>query len=281
MRRQASATRGRSAVSLNNLGLVQQDSGNQQAALDAFDQALRIRREIGDLVGVSRHARQPGHGRASARRGRQGARLLFRRLTRPPRRRAIATGIALILTNLGATLQPAGRRGEGDPRSSSRPRTSPTSWAIKLGLAEARRGFGKAYLARREFAKARDCTRRAVDLFAEAESKVQLGVALRSLGEVTEAAAEGDNALGEAAEHLKRSIAIFEEIGNDVELARSCRAYAALLRRMPEHARDATVAARGPGDGRPSRRHLREDEGDGRQLFRRRRPMSAGGPGSG
>jgi hypothetical protein len=49
--------------------------------------------------------------------------------------------------------------------------------------------------------------------------------------------------MGEAAEHFKRSIAIFEEIGNDVELARSYRAYAQLLRRMPEHARDATVAA--------------------------------------
>ncbi len=72
---------------------------------------------------------------------------------------------------------------------------------------------------------------------------MQLGVALRSLGEVTEAAGHGSNPLGEAAEHLKRSIAIFEEIGNEVELARSYRAYAALLRRMPEHARDATVAA--------------------------------------
>ena len=91
--------------------------------------------------------------------------------------------------------------------------------------------------------RARECTRRAVELLSEAESKVKLGAALRTLGEVTEAAAQGSNPLGEASEHLKRSIAIFEELGNDMELARSYRAYAALLRRMPEHARDATVAA--------------------------------------
>ena len=47
----------------------------------------------------------------------------------------------------------------------------------------------------------------------------------------------------DAAEQLKRSIGIFEEIGNDVELARSCRAYSDLLRGIPEHATDHAVAA--------------------------------------
>ncbi len=82
-----------------------------------------------------------------------------------------------------------------------------------------------------------------MDLLTEAECKVKLGAALRALGEVTAAGGEGGRPMADAAEHLKRSIAIFEEIGNDVELARSYRAYAELLRKMPEHARDATVAA--------------------------------------
>jgi hypothetical protein len=56
-------------------------------------------------------------------------------------------------------------------------------------------------------------------------------------------AGDGSNPLGEAAEHLKRSIAIFEEVGNDVELARSYRSYADLVRKMPEHARDEILAA--------------------------------------
>jgi hypothetical protein len=82
-----------------------------------------------------------------------------------------------------------------------------------------------------------------VELFSETESKVQLAVALRSLGEVTAAATAGGAGLREAADHLKRSIAIFEEIGNDVELARSCRAYAELLRQLPEHATNPALAA--------------------------------------
>ena len=40
--------------SLNaNLGLVQHDSGNHKAALVAFDEALHVRRGIGDVVGGS------------------------------------------------------------------------------------------------------------------------------------------------------------------------------------------------------------------------------------
>ena len=38
--------------------------------------------------------------------------------------------------------------------------------------------------------------------------------------------------------HLLQSIWIFEEIGNDVEVARSCRVYADLLRVSPEYSVD-------------------------------------------
>jgi hypothetical protein len=36
---------------------------------------------------------------------------------------------------------------------------------------------------------------------------------------------------------------MFESIGNDIELARSCRAYAALLKESPEHTKDPQVRA--------------------------------------
>ena len=229
------------AVSLNNLGLVQQDSGNYQAARDAFDQALRIRREIGDPVGGSRTLDSLG-AVAQAMGDDEKALARFQEAYDAAKETGDRNGIALILTHLGATYD---RRGDSAKAVSLLKHAEDLADELgdRVGLAEARRGLGAAYAARREYSKARDCTRRAVDLLAEADSKVKLGAALRSLAEVTEAAAHGNNPLGEAAEHLKRSIAIFEEIGNDVELARSYRAYAELLRRMPEHARDATVAA--------------------------------------
>ena len=107
------------------------------------------------------------------------------------------------------------------------------------------RGLGKAYLAQREYTKARECTARAVEIFREIQSKVQLGVALRSLGEVMAAGSAGGEGLADRARATSCSrSAIFEEIGNDVELARSCRAYATLLEGTMDFASDLSDARR-------------------------------------
>ena len=82
---------------------------------------------------------------------------------------------------------------------------------------------------------------RAVEIFREIQSKVQLGVALRSLGEVMAAGSAGGETLLQARAHLLQSVFIFEEIGNDVELARSCRVYAVLLRASPDFQTDAAT----------------------------------------
>jgi len=74
------------------------------------------------------------------------------------------------------------------------------------------------------------------------QSKVQVGVALRSLGEVMDAGSAGGGELLTARAHLLQSIWIFEEIGNDVELARSCRVYATLLRASPDFEADPANA---------------------------------------
>jgi tetratricopeptide (TPR) repeat protein len=229
------------ALSLNNLGLVHQDSGNYKGALDAFEQALRIRRDIGDLVGVSITLNNLGTVAQDMRED-QRALALFQEAYEVAKETGDRNRIALILTNLGETHN---RLGDSAKAITLLKQAEDLADELgdKLGLAEAVRGLGKAYLARREYTKARECTRRAVELFSETESKVQLGVALRSLGEVTTAGSAGGAGLTEASEHLKKSIVIFEEVGNEVELARSCRAYAELLRQMPEHATSPDLAA--------------------------------------
>ncbi len=228
------------AVSLNNLGLVQQDSGDHKAALEAFDQALRIRREMGDLVGVSSTLDSLGTV-ARAMGDDDRALKIFQEAYDAGKETGDRNRIAIILTHLGATYD---RRGDAAKASALFKQAEDLTDELgdRLGLAEARRGLGKAYLDRREYAKARQSARRAVDLLTEADSKVELGMALRSLGEAAAADASGSGP-SEATEHLKRSIAIFEDVGNDVELARSCRAYADLLQRMPEHATSPTLAA--------------------------------------
>jgi tetratricopeptide (TPR) repeat protein len=229
------------ALSLNNLGLVHQDSGNYKGALDAFEQALRIRRDIGDLVGVSITLNNLGTVAQDVRDD-QRALTLFQEAYEVAKETGDRNRIALILTNLGETHN---RLGDSVKAIGLLKQAEDLADELgdRLGLAEAVRGLGKAYLARREYTKARECTQRAVELFSETESKVQLGVALRSLGEVTTAASAGGAGLRDASDYLKRSIAIFEEVGNEVELARSCRAYAELLRQTPEHTTNPAIAA--------------------------------------
>jgi tetratricopeptide (TPR) repeat protein len=220
------------ALSLNNLGLVYQDSGQFKLALDAFEQALRIRREIGDLVGISISLNNLGTVAQDQRDDRR-ALSLFLEAYEVAKETGDRNRIALVLTNLGETYNRL-----GDPTKAihylKQAEDIADELGDKLGLAEAVRGLGKAYLAQREYTRARECTARAVEIFREVHSKVQLGVALRSLGEVMAAGSAGGEGLLTARAHLLQSIWIFEEIGNDVELARSCRVYAALLRASPE-----------------------------------------------
>ena len=229
------------ALSLNNLGLVYQDSGQFKLALVAFEQALRIRREIGDLVGVSISLNNLGTV-AQDQRDDQQALTLFLEAHEVAKETGDRNRLALVLTNLGETYNRL-----GDPTKAihhlKQAEEIADELGDKMGLAEAVRGLGKAYLAQREYTKARECTARAVEIFRAIQSKVQLGVALRSLGEVMAAGSAGGDDLLTARAHLLQSIWIFEEIGNDVELARSCRVYATLLRASPDIQTDPDALA--------------------------------------
>jgi len=220
------------ALSLNNLGLVYQDSGQFKLALDAFEQALRIRREIGDLVGVAISLNNLGTVAQDQRDDRQ-ALTLFLEAHEVAKETGDRNRLALVLTNLGETYNRLGDAAKAIHYLKQAEEIA-DELGDKMGLAEAVRGLGKAHLAQREYTRARECTARAVDIFRQIQSKVQLGVALRSLGEVMAAGSAGGDDLLTARAHLLQSIWIFEEIGNDVELARSCRVYAALLRASTE-----------------------------------------------
>jgi predicted ATPase len=229
------------ALSLNNLGLVYQDSGQFKKALESFEQALVIRREIGDLVGVSQTLNNLGTVAQDSREDAHALEL-FTEAYETAKETGDRNRIAVIVTNIGETHN---RLGAAEKAVAYLKQAEELADELgdKLGLAEALRGLGKAYLTLRQLTKARECTARAVTLFREVESKVQVGVALRSLGEVMAAGSAGGGTFAQAEAHLLQSITIFEEIGNDIELARSCRAYAEVLRTSPSHGRDPKVAA--------------------------------------
>jgi len=238
-------------LSLNNLGLVYQDSGQFKLALDSFEQALRIRREIGDLIGVSITLNNLGTV-AQDQRDNEKALTLFQEALEVARETGDRNRIALVLTNLGETYN---RLGDSEQAIWYLKQAEEIADELgdKLGLAEAVRGLGKAYLAQKEFAKARECVSRAIEVFRALHSKVQLGTALRALAEVLAsggAGGERQQELLEARAHAMQSVWIFEEIGNDIELAKSCRVCAKLLKEAPEAATDAKLREEAEGFAR-------------------------------
>jgi tetratricopeptide (TPR) repeat protein len=240
-RRQRLGDRRSIALSLNNLGLVLQDSGDFRGALNAFDESLRARREIGDLVGVVVTLNNLGSV-AQDLHDFDRALKLFEEAREVAKEIGDRNRLALILTNIGET-----HYGSGNPAKAievlRQAEELCDELGDKLGLAEALRGLGKAYMLQGDLVRARDCIGRAVDLFASVRSKVKLGSALRTLGEITAAGGWGAAHTKSAREYYARSVAIFEQTGNEVELGRTYRAFARFLQTEPEFAEDEAARA--------------------------------------
>jgi tetratricopeptide (TPR) repeat protein len=215
------------ALSLNNLGLVMLDSGSFKDAVESFSQSLLIRREIGDLVGVTTSLNNLGTV-AQDQRDFAGALAMFGEALEVARQIGDRNKTALVLTNIGEVHYRTGKLAEAIEVLGQAEELC-DELGDKLGLAEALRGLGKAYMLQRDLGRARDCISRAVDLFAAVRSKVHLGIALRTLGEITAAGGWGSTHTKSAREYFTRSAAIFEQTGNDVELARTFKVYARFL----------------------------------------------------
>jgi tetratricopeptide (TPR) repeat protein len=217
---------------------VLQDSGHFKEALEAFEQSLRIRREIGDLVGVVTTLNNLGTI-AQDQRDDSRALSLFQEALGVAREIGDRHKIVLILTNVGETYYRIGDARAVDTLKESEQLAEEIG--DRLLLAEAVRGLGKAYLMRGDLMKAREYTARAVQLFEQVRSKVQIGVALRTLGEVTAAGGWGKDHVQKARQYFLRSASLFEEIGNEVELARTYRAYADFLGNVEDWKGDAAI----------------------------------------
>ncbi len=217
------------ALSMNNMGVLLQDFGEYARAKEAFEHSLAIRREIGDISGVATSLNNLGtvqqdlgeHERALTLLG--DALLAAREVGEKNR-------VALVLTNIGQSEE---RLGHADVaiRVLTEAEGLCDELGDKLGLAEVLRGLGRAHMSRGELAKARQFISRSVELFAAVRSKVHLGVAVRTLGEITAEGGWGKEHTGKARDYFLRAISIFEEIGNEIEAARTYQVFAAHVRR--------------------------------------------------
>jgi tetratricopeptide (TPR) repeat protein len=215
------------ALSLNNLGLVHQDSGRFKDALEAMTESLSLRREINDLPGQVSSLNNLGtiyqdNG------DNERAIELWQEALRIARKIDDRVRQAYLLINIGVAQYKLEWHDDAIRRLSQAEEI-----AVQLGdrlvMGESARALAKTHMLKGDVAKARKYADQALEQFELLRSKVHLGIALRTLGEVTAAGGWGEEEVTRAIEHFSRSVEILESVGNDLELARSCRAYADLL----------------------------------------------------
>jgi tetratricopeptide (TPR) repeat protein len=149
---------------------------------------------------------------------------------------------AVILTNLGETMYR-----QGDPTQAIATLREAEHLSASLGdrilEGEILRGLAKAHLLTHDVSAAKGLISRSVALFEQAKAKAFLAVALRTAGEIEQDAGWGGGEAHTRARQLfDRSIQLLEELGNEVDLARSCLALAAFLEIDPEAPADPVRA---------------------------------------
>jgi tetratricopeptide (TPR) repeat protein len=227
------------ALSLNNIGLVWRDHGQVSEAREALESALTIRRELSDPLGIVESLNDLGE-LAMDQGEPQQALGLFQEAQDVATDIGERNRIAVVLINTGAAHL---RLGDAERAIEVLDRAEELCDELgdKLHLAEAKRGLAKAHLAKGELKKARESIKRSVDLFGQVRSKPHLAMALRTLGEVTGAGAWGDGHEVKAVDYFLRSIAICQEIGNELEVAKSYRAFSSYVEGSQHYRHNADI----------------------------------------
>jgi tetratricopeptide (TPR) repeat protein len=228
------------ALSLNNLGIVHQDSGRFAEAKECFDEALILRREIGDRPGLAQTLNNLGTVHQDNG-DNETAIAIWKEALELAREVGDRMRQAVVLTNIGEAHYRLGRPAEAIKLLRQAEEISATL-GDRILQGEIHRALGKAHMLVHDYGAARDQVARSIALFEQARGKPFLGVALRTLGEITAAGAFGGQEHERAREAFARSVRIFEELGNELELARSCEAYADFLTRTDPDGAGATEA---------------------------------------
>jgi len=231
-RRQADGDERSIALSLNNLGLVYQDSGRYHEAVECLVQARDLRMRIDDRPGLVITLNNLGTIHSDRGEDREAIALWVQALELAreigDRRRQ-----AVLQLNVGEAQY---RQRNADEALRILTEVEPLCHELgdKLLLAESRRALGKAHFLRGDIATALRYLEQAVEGFELVRSKVHLGIAQRSLAEVLAVfGPESDE--GRRADGLFRgSLGLFQELGAEIEYARTARTLADFLSSAPE-----------------------------------------------
>ncbi|MBN1774097.1 MAG: tetratricopeptide repeat protein [Deltaproteobacteria bacterium] len=215
------------ALSLNNLGLVHQDSAQFEEALRCFTESLDIRRKIKDVPGLIISLNNLGTVYQDSGEHDKAIQLWQEALTEA-RRIDDRLRQAYLLTNIGVSEYQIRRYADAIKTLGEAQEI-----AIQLGdhllQGETARAMGKTRMLMGDYAGAREALKVALGHFEAMRSKVLVSIALRTLAEVTFAGGWGEEEERNADLLFKRSLAICEEIGDNLERAKTLRSYAEML----------------------------------------------------
>lgn len=212
------------ALSLANIGRVHHDSGSFKAAVEQFREALELRREIGDRPGVVSSLRDLGSvyqadGKLEA------AQEMFEEALKIAREIGDRLLVAHVLFKIAEVLLEMSRSAEA-AEALRQAEEIVVALGDRLGQAECARRSAEVSLVRGDHARALEQARRAMDLAERLTSKVHVALAHRVLGEVCGVTAATQLDRQRAEEHFRSSIEILLSLKNELELARTYRAFA-------------------------------------------------------
>jgi tetratricopeptide (TPR) repeat protein len=221
------------ALSLANIGRVHHDSGAFQPALERFREALDLRREAGDLAGMVSSmcdlgAVHEADGKLDA------AHDMLADALKLAREIGDRLGQAHVLGRMGEVLLAMGRTSEAQAALAQADEIV-TALGDRMGQAEVARRLAEAALVVGDRLRALEQANRGLDLAQKLGSRVHVGTAQRVLAEVL---ASGADAVDGADAMFRGALQVLTQVRNDLELARTYRAFAAFRERLG-HAAEA------------------------------------------
>ncbi len=216
------------ALSLHNIGSALQDSGQYREGLEALTRALELRREVDDLPGLVMTLNNLGTIHQD--RGEIDAALrVWLEALGIAREVGDRRREALLLVNIGEAQYRMRKPSEAIRLLHEAERMC-DEVDDRLLLAEVWRGLGKAHLLTADAATARVYLEKSVVQFEQVRSKVNAAIARRSLAECLSTAGRRSEDGAVAEDMFRESLAVFESVHNEVEWARTARAFASFLR---------------------------------------------------
>jgi tetratricopeptide (TPR) repeat protein len=237
-RREALGDKRSIALSLHNIGSVLQDSGQYREGLEALTRALELRREGDDTLGLI--VTLNNLGTIHQDRGEiDSALTVWLEALGLAREAGDRRREALLLVNIGEAQYRLRKPSEAI-RLLREAETMCGELEDRILLAEVWRGLGKAHILAADTSSARAYLEQSVALFEQTRSKVNAAIARRSLAECLSISGRRTPDGATAEDMFRESLAVLESVHNELEWARTARAFAAFLRESPE----ATAAER-------------------------------------